>query len=132
MKKTKLAAALVSAIWLAACGSSSDDSTAEPADITKHDETYVVSLFNTTGNCINDGSQAVLIVKNGVLDEGSRYGNSAISGMVRGDKLEAFTEYRNDTVTITGEFKSTVSGEWDADKGDCAGYFEEYSRGPIN
>lgn len=130
MKKLIL---LVAALLMTACDNGTSISSKPPTqeELIAHDNLYVVSLYNTEGNCILDGNQAVLRVVNGVLD-GSYYGRSTISGMITSaNKLEGFMERNNDTVTFDGTFGSRLEGTWSADIADCSGYFEEYSREPI-
>ena len=120
---------LLALSFLTACGSGSDSDPAPTAqEVSAHDNMYVISIYNTVGNCMTDGNQGVLKLKNGVLVD-SHFRRSTISGMLTSsNKLEGFMDFNGDTVTFEGKFGSTLEGTWSADKADCSGYFEEYSR----
>lgn len=124
---------MTASIALTGCGSSSDDDNGGGNEIlsSAHDGRYIVSIYNTEGNCITDGSQAVIQVEGGVLTD-SYFASSTISGTVsNGNVLEGWMERNNDTVTFNGKFESTLTGTWRAEVGACSGYFEEYSREPL-
>lgn len=123
---------LISSMLLAltACGSDNSGSTNEVIS-SNHDGRYIVSIYNTEGNCVTDGSKAVIQVEGGVLTD-SYYAKSTISGTVSGGNvLEGWMERNNDTITFSGTFESTLTGNWRAEVGECGGYFEEYSREPL-
>lgn len=131
--KRFLLAVLVGSALLSGCGSSSDDDNDGGNEMlsSAHDGRYIVSIYNTEGDCITNGSQAVIQVEGGVLTD-SYFGSSTVSGTVsNGNVLEGWMERNNDTVTFSGKFESTLTGTWRAEVGACGGYFEEYSREPL-
>lgn len=128
LKSTTLAALCIA---LSACGSSSSsssDNTASLDDAGEFNARYFVTVYNTVGRCVTEGSEAVLEVENGVLVR-SNYGRSPISGTVSdGGNVEGFLDFNGDTITLSGKIESTLTGEWEAAIGDCAGFFEENNR----
>ena len=124
MKKFKvlLLASLVSVI--AACGSE----TVIKGPTANHDGAYQLALYSDVGDCIADGAELTINVKEGVIVNSTWMG-APVTGLVIGNSVEAFIDAGNgQTVDIEGKFESTLTGTWINEKYHCSGYFEETGR----
>lgn len=113
---------------LSACGSNDSEPSVET--YSEHDGSYLLALYNTSGNCLQDGTTLIINIRNGVIFDSS-FLNSPVSGIVTENRIEAFIETKGGSIDIVGEFSSILSGSWVETSTDCSGYFEEMRRKPL-
>lgn len=129
MKTIKLLIITTLAALIIACGKSSDTAGTDFQEPTSdHDGTYRIVLYNDVGECVRERSTLAIKVVNGVIVD-SAYRNTPITGIVSGDKLEAFIDAGNgQTIDIAGVYaENSLTGTWKDEVAGCYGYFEQYS-----